>query len=139
MLHFSRWKHGQTDRLFAVCAIVLVFLCSSWQLAIAQTTYYVANSGNDANNGRSDGSPFQTIAKINSLSLQPGDAILFRRGDTFRGTLSIRQSGTSGSPIVVDAYGSGNKPILAGSVPVSGWNNIGNNVWQADCPSCGAG
>ncbi|RYZ38522.1 MAG: hypothetical protein EOP49_30950, partial [Sphingobacteriales bacterium] len=72
------------------------------------------------------------------MSLQPGDAILFRRGDTFRGTLSIRQSGTSGNPIVVDAYGSGNKPILAGSVPVSGWNNIGNNVWQADCPSCGS-
>ncbi|WP_461071835.1 NPCBM/NEW2 domain-containing protein [Spirosoma horti] len=138
MLHVSSWKNGRTDRLFALCAIMLVLLCASWQSALAQTTYYVANSGNEANNGRSDGSPFQTIAKINSLSLQPGDAILFRRGDTFRGTLSIRQSGTSSNPIVVDAYGSGNKPILAGSVPVSNWNNIGNNVWQADCPSCGS-
>ncbi|AUD01461.1 PA14 domain-containing protein [Spirosoma pollinicola] len=132
------WKHGRAGRLFLVCNTLMLFLCSSWQFVTAQTTYYVANSGNDANNGRSEGSPFQTLAKINSLSLQAGDVVLFRRGDTFRGNLQIRQSGASGRPIIIDAFGSGNKPILAGSVQVSNWNNIGNNVWEAACPSCGS-
>ncbi|MBO0949736.1 right-handed parallel beta-helix repeat-containing protein, partial [Fibrella sp. HMF5405] len=105
--------------------------------AFGQTTYYVASSGSDNNAGKSAASPFQTIAKVNSLVLQPGDQVLFQRGNTFRGTLQIRQSGTSDKPIVVDAYGSGNKPVLAGSVPVSNWNSLGNNLWQASCPSCG--
>ncbi|WP_460985479.1 NPCBM/NEW2 domain-containing protein [Spirosoma fluminis] len=106
--------------------------------AYGQTTYYVASTGSDANNGRSANAPFQTIDKVNSLVLQPGDNVLFRRGDTFRGTVQIRQSGNAGNPIIIDAYGSGNKPVLAGSVPVTNWTSLGNNTWQADCPSCGS-
>ncbi|MBD2752299.1 NPCBM/NEW2 domain-containing protein [Spirosoma sp. BT704] len=106
--------------------------------AFAQNIYYVAANGNDSNSGRSTDAPYQSLAKISSLSLQPGDQVLLRRGDTFRGTLHIRQSGSSGNPIVVDAYGSGNKPIIAGSSQITGWNNIGNNTWQASCPSCGS-
>lgn len=103
----------------------------------AQATYYVAINGSDVNSGRSAGAPFQTLAKINSLALQPGDSILFRRGDTFRGNLTIKRSGQAGKPIVIDAYGSGAKPVLAGSVPVTGWTAVGNNMWQANCPQCG--
>ncbi|QMW04928.1 right-handed parallel beta-helix repeat-containing protein [Spirosoma foliorum] len=106
-------------------------------MGYAQTTYYVASSGSDSNNGRASDAPFQSINKINSLALQPGDQILFRRGDTFRGTLQITQSGSSMSPIVIDAYGAGNKPVLAGSSLVSNWTNIGNNLWQATCSACG--
>lgn len=117
---------------------LVILLSTGWQPVSAQTTYYVSSAGNDANSGNSEGAPFQTITKVNSLGLQPGDVILFRRGDTFRGSLAIRQSGSAGRPIVIDAYGSGNKPILAGSVPVTNWSNIGNNTWQASCPSCGS-
>ncbi len=106
-------------------------------LAWGQTTYYVAADGNDANNGQAVNAPFQTVAKINTLSLQPGDQVLFRRNDTFRGSLQLRQSGSSGKPIVIDAYGSGNKPVLAGSLPIGNWTSLGNNTWQADCPACG--
>ncbi|GAB3756455.1 PA14 domain-containing protein [Spirosoma pomorum] len=77
------------------------------------------------------GSPIQSIAKVNSLSLQPGDQILFQRGNTFRGSVQLNRPG-----ITVDAYGNGNKPILAGSVVVTNWTNLGNNVWQASCPTC---
>ena len=116
---------------------VLLLVISNLSVSFGQRTYYVANSGNDNNNGHSSNNPFQTIAKINTLSLQPGDQVLFQRGDTFGGNLQIRQSGSLDKPIVIDAYGSGNKPVLAGSVPVSNWTNLGNNIWQADCPTCG--
>ncbi|MFD2934302.1 PA14 domain-containing protein [Spirosoma flavum] len=135
--HFS-WKCDRIGQTSLVHILILLITWVAWQPALAQTTYYIASTGNDSNSGKSADSPFQTIAKVNGLSLQPGDAVLFRRGDTFRGSVFIRQSGSSDKPIVLDAYGSGNKPILSGSVPVTGWNNVGNNIWQASCPSCGS-
>lgn len=119
------------------CVPVCLLSVGNLSPSIGQTTYYVASSGNDSNTGRTSDSPFQTISKVNSLALQPGDQVLFRRNDTFRGSLQLRQSGTSTSPIVIDAYGSGNKPVLSGAVAVGNWTNAGNNVWQANCPSCG--
>ncbi|WP_288429368.1 NPCBM/NEW2 domain-containing protein [uncultured Spirosoma sp.] len=113
-------------------------LIASPQLGFGQTTYYVASSGRDTNDGKSEINPFQTIARVNQLTLKPGDAILLKRNDTFSGTLTIKQSGAAGKPIVVDAYGSGNKPVLTGAVPVTNWTNIGNNTWQASCASCGS-
>src|SRR5215472_6393591 len=83
--------------------------------------YYVATNGSDSNNGLSTGSPFQSLARVNGLSLLPGDQLMFRRGDTFRGQLNVAQSGTSGNPIVVDAYGTGNLPILSGTTLVTNW------------------
>ncbi len=114
-----------------------IAFCLLFQLSFGQTTYYVANNGNDTNNGTSSTTPFQTIGKVNTLTLQPGSQVLFRRGDTFRGMLTISQSGSAGNPITVDAYGSGSKPVIAGSVPITSWTNIGNGKWQATCSSCG--
>ena len=119
-------------------AAVCLLLGSGVAPAFGQTTYYVASSGNDSNSGRSADAPFQTINKINGTVLQPGDQVLFKRSDTFRGTLQIRQSGTSEQPIIIDGYGSGNKPRLAGSVPVGNWNSLGNNIWEAGCATCGS-
>ena len=82
--------------------------------------------------------PFQNVDKINSLGLHAGDSVLLRRGDIFRGTLIIRQSGSASQPIVFSAYGSGQKPVLSGSVPVTNWTNMGGNIWQAACSSCGS-
>ncbi|MEZ0542966.1 PA14 domain-containing protein [Fibrella arboris] len=123
----------QLARRTSICLL----LSGGLSAAFGQTTYYVASSGNDSNTGRSADSPFQTLAKINTLTLQAGDQILLKRNDTFRGTLQIQQSGTSAQPIVIDAYGSGNKPLISGSLPVTNWTNLGGNVWQASCPSCG--
>lgn len=119
------------------CVPVYLLAAGIASSALGQTTYYVSSSGSDSNTGRSSDTPFQTLSKINSLTLQPGDQVLFRRNDTFRGSLQLRQSGTSGNPIVIDAYGSGNKPVLSGAVSVGNWTNTGNNIWQANCPTCG--
>ncbi|MBC3787725.1 right-handed parallel beta-helix repeat-containing protein [Spirosoma utsteinense] len=105
---------------------------------MAQTTYFVAATGSDASSGRSIVTPFQSLTKVNSLLLVPGDSILLRRGDTFRGGLVIRQSGAADKPIVFDAYGSGPKPVITGSAPITNWTNIGGNVWQAPCRECGS-
>ncbi|QJD78194.1 NPCBM/NEW2 domain-containing protein [Spirosoma rhododendri] len=127
----------RTRLLTPVCSVLLLGTISSSFVSHAQTTYYVASSGRDTNDGKSAGSPFQSVSRASQLALQPGDQVLFRRGDTFAGTLTINQLGTDGKPIVVDAYGSGAKPILTGAVPVGNWTSVGNNVWQAGCATCG--
>ena len=48
------------------------------------TTYYVSSSsGSDANGGTSAGAAWATAAKVNAQSLQPGDSVLFKRGDVW--------------------------------------------------------
>lgn len=78
----------------------------------ANVTYYVDPNGNDSNNGTSTGSAWKTLSKVSSVTFVPGDVILFKKGETFSGTLTLKGSGNSSNYITVDSYGSGNAPIL---------------------------
>lgn len=81
---------------------------------LAATAYYVDGvSGNDALAGTSTTTAWRTIAKLNSRTFGPGDTINLKRGSVFSGTvLTIQQDGTSGAPITVRNYGSGNLPVV---------------------------
>ncbi|MFC5220681.1 RICIN domain-containing protein [Streptomyces coerulescens] len=81
----------------------------------ANTTYYVSTSGSDSNSGTSEGSPWQSLSKVNSTELSPGDMVLFRSGDTWTGKLTTNGSGSSSAPIVYGAYGGGSKPAINGA------------------------
>jgi Right handed beta helix region len=70
--------------------------------------------GNDSASGLSPHRAWRSLAKVNSVVFGPGDAILFRRGTRCAGVLEPRGSGAPREPIVVDAYGWGRKPELAG-------------------------
>jgi len=103
--------------------LLLFFLGQSF----AQRTYYFSSStGNDLNPG-TEASPFQTITKLNNLSPvpAPGSKIFFKRGDKFIGQYVVKSSGTLGSPIVYDSYGTGDLPILSAS---DGSNGIGDPI-----------
>ena len=69
------------------------------------TNYYVATGGSDANNGTSTTTPWATISKVNSQTLAPGDTVKFSCGNSFSGTLTLSQSGTSAAPVTIDSYG----------------------------------
>ena len=72
--------------------------------------YYVSAKGDDNNDGLSSKTPIKTLEKASSLELLPGDAVLFKRGETFRGTLKGHQG------VVYSAYGEGKKPVLTNSL-----------------------
>jgi len=101
-----------------------------------RTFYVSSSSGNDAWSGKApawngtDG-PWQTISKVNSMTFQPGDVVLFRKGDVWRETLSVSSSGNAINYITFGAYGTGDKPKILGSEAVTGWNHISGNVWQS--------
>lgn len=82
--------------------------------AAGGTTYYVdAAAGNDGNAGTSASMAWRTLARVNAVTLQPGDAILLKSGAVWQGeSLDLRGSGVAGHPIVIDRYGSGSKPQI---------------------------
>lgn len=102
---------GAFGKLLWLLAIGFV-LTSARPLQAAK--FYVSPSGSDTNTGRSPSKPWQSIAKVNSSSFSPGDLILFRAGGTWNGQLAPRGSGASGTPIVIDMYGKGDKPKIHG-------------------------
>ncbi len=90
------------------------------------TTWYVSNDGSDTNDGLSPETAFKTTTPVNSLEMQPGDAVLFRRGDTFNGDyLHVKGSGNKDASIKISAYGDETKPR-----PII--NTNGNGVWYED-------
>lgn len=87
--------------------------------------YFVANNGDDLNNGSSPENPWRTIGKVNlefdGGKIVKGDDIYFRRGDTFTDAeLKIRSGGSSSDWMVIGAYGSGLKPVFSGSLERDG-------------------
>jgi uncharacterized repeat protein (TIGR01451 family) len=125
------------QRLLCILLLVGVTFVPVPRLAeVAGTTYYVSSSGgNDDNTGLSDLAPFETVGKVNTLDLQPGDQVLFKCGDTWQAEqLVIAASGTEADPIVFGSYpeGCADKPILSGSLPISGWMVYSTNVYVAN-------
>ena len=83
--------------------------------ALAQATiYHVSSSeGDDSHSGSLD-QPLASLSALNALSLQPGDTVLFKAGDSWTGMFWPKGSGTAEAPIVIDRYGAGARPILDG-------------------------
>jgi hypothetical protein len=85
--------------------------------ANAQTAYYIdAVSGNDNNAGTSSAAPYKNLSKIYNTTFSAGTRIYLKAGSVWNGQqLKFKGSGTSSSPIIVDKYGSGAKPVINGN------------------------
>jgi hypothetical protein len=110
---------------------ILLFVGGS---VFGQTRYYVDNTGT--------GDTLATISEVNALSLSAGDTVSFKRGclwnviDDTPLVIGANEDGTSGSPIVLNTYGSGLKPIITARDTIDGadqtvnWADQGSNVWR---------
>lgn len=106
-------------RNFAVSGVFVMSLALPG-LAYA-TDYYVNSvSGNDGFSGTSAATPWQSLNKLDTASLQPGDTVYLADGSNWYGQrLVATASGTANDPITYTSYGSGADPTIWGSVPVS--------------------
>ena len=98
---------------------------------ITGTTYKISPSGSDSWYMHILGnSAYKTYAGLTSIkTLKAGDAVLFERGGTYRGTISTVNG------VVYGAYGTGNKPLLMQSkrnyADASLWvETAWENVWK---------
>lgn len=74
------------------------------------TAYYVSVNGDDSNDGKTPETAWASMEKVNSANLVYGDAVFFNRGDAWYEQLW----GQAG--VTYSAYGTGQKPIISGSV-----------------------
>lgn len=85
-------------------------LNSETNVSCTGTAYYVAANGNDENDGLSESAPWATLSRVNSAELKSGDAVFFRRGDAFYGSIQGQEG------VTYSAYGTGAKPIISQAV-----------------------
>jgi hypothetical protein len=92
-------------------------------------TFYVASSGSDDADGRSEAAPFRTVERA-LRALGPRTRVLFRRGDTFdvAATLHLDADG----PAIVGAYGEGARPVVRFGSAVTRGFLVGRRLSNAD-------
>jgi hypothetical protein len=122
---------GMTRSLFVILSLVILS-----RIAMATTYYVSSSSGSDTNSGTSSSAAWATLGHVNAQTFQPGDAVLFNRGDVWNGSLVPPSSGTQGNPITFDAYGVGAPPNFTGwyVIPTTAWVNVTGNAWKAVMP-----
>jgi uncharacterized membrane protein len=72
-------------------------------------------AGNDAASGSAPARAWRTLDRVNTVTFRPGDRISLRRAVTCAGVLAPKGSGRAGKPIVVGAYGAGDRARIAGN------------------------
>ncbi len=80
----------------------------------AATGYYVDCSAGSNGSG-TQASPWNALSSVNAVTFSPGDTINFKKGTACTGQLKPQGSGSSGSPITIDAYGTGAAPLINGN------------------------
>lgn len=96
------------------------------------TAYYVSNDGDDMSDGRTPETAWRTPLRVlealgffGRTELKPGDAVFFRRGDTFR-MEETQFWNIIVSNLTFSAYGEGDKPVITGSSE----NGDGAEKWK---------
>jgi len=82
--------------------------------------YYVSADGDDSGSGLSPETPWKTLKRVDKATLLPGDNVLFRRGDLFRGRFRAQEG------VLYSAYGEGEKPRFYGW----DYNLAEERLWQ---------
>ncbi len=110
------------------CFSVACLLLSS--TAYAANYYVDARLGNDAADGSSEATAWQSITKVNSMIFSANDQVLFKRGEVWREELRITSSGAPEQPIIFGAYGDpvDSRPLIAWDHNLFGLKNGGFEV-----------
>jgi len=118
---------------------VLVLVVMALASPALAATYYVSSSTGDDGNQGTQAQPWKTFGgagnHVNGGSFAAGDTVLLKRGDVWNESLIPPTSGSSGSPITFDAYGTGAPPEISGKRDLSGWTLYSSNVWSAPVTS----
>ncbi len=77
-------------------------------VTVTGKTYYVSADGDDQNDGLSPTRAWRSLSRVSAAELCPGDGVLFRRGDLFRGMVYAKAG------VTYAAFGKGEKPRFYG-------------------------
>jgi Domain of unknown function (DUF2341) len=97
---------------------------------------FVSPTGSDSNTGRI-ASPFKTIQKAATVAVA-GDIVKIREG-VYRETVTPANSGTSGNPIIFEAYNNENVVVSGADLVPNTWTDLGNSLFQTTLPMTSLG
>ncbi|BAP56956.1 hypothetical protein THII_2659 [Thioploca ingrica] len=121
--------------------LLSVLILALFTPAQSATTYYLSSSGgNDANDGQSEATAWQNLDKINTTKFPDNTTLLFKRSDVFRGSIDLNAKNARTNGLAANAYGTGPKPIISGSIPITNWKPtthppLSSQVWEATAPT----
>lgn len=111
---------------------VLLLAVAPAEFASAATYYVDSSYGSDNWSGNQESplgspatdGPWQSLAKVSSKVLAPGDNVLLKCGGTWNETLTLQSSGTLSNPITIGSYPStcASKPVITGATPIPAHN-----------------
>ena len=128
--------HRLMTPVVLVCCLLLPAQCVRSDTATAGSfsfrVFFVdSENGQDGNDGLSEDHAWQSLERVNSAELKPGDTVRFKRGGHWRGSLTP-VSGDEQAPITYTSYGIGAKPLLLGSRPRNrpdDWIQVDEHIW----------
>lgn len=93
------------------------------------TSYYVANLGNDSNDGLTPATAWKTIVKLN-MTVTKGDSVFFKTGDSWNEKLIVPSS-----DLYFGSYGTKlRKPLITGFQSLTVLTDS-SNIWSATASS----
>jgi hypothetical protein len=109
-------------------------------VSLFATNYYLdAEQGRDTNTGQTEQQAWQTLGKLYAVKFRPGDMILFKKGQIFRGSLRPQVNGVEGNPITFSCYGNAEAlPQIGGICRLKAdlqplieleWTQVKPNIW----------
>ncbi|MGA8344631.1 MAG: hypothetical protein WB781_22065 [Candidatus Sulfotelmatobacter sp.] len=96
----------------------------------ARATSYYLDCSSTASGSGTQGSPWNSLTSANAFAFQPGDSLLLKRGTTCSGSLVPQGSGKDGAPIIIDAYGTGARPIIDGGMNEEAIRLLNQQYWE---------
>ena len=108
--------------------VKLIILSLLICLPLQAEKHYVASGGGGLG---TLASPFANLTQVNAHTFVAGDSLLFNKGNSFYGTLTMDASGTAGNPIYIGSYGTGVMPIITGFSTLASWTNNGDGRYWA--------
>jgi hypothetical protein len=106
----------KNQALLVICfGIFFLLTCCKNAPEVQVGCYYLSASGNDVNPGTKE-KPWQTVTKVNTLDLSPGDTLFLEGGSVFPGTIKLDSldSGTEGKEVTIKSFGTGKATIDGG-------------------------
>jgi hypothetical protein len=88
--------------------LAVVVFCANSQ----SKTYFVSPDGNDQASGLSQKDAWKTLERVNQVTFQPGDKILFEAGGVWYGQLKLKGSGAPEKPVTMSGYGGKERPVI---------------------------
>jgi alpha-L-arabinofuranosidase len=118
-----------------VCSLLGLIPCSTSAeggAAPPHGDYHVSTHGDDADDG-SEARPLRTISAAAQRAL-PGDVITVHEG-VYRERVDPPRGGTSDSERITYQAAPGERVVIKGSEPITGWQEVRNDTWKVTLPN----